>query len=632
MAANHNLIRLIVRSMIVVALVLIAPGVNVSQVAYADASFVVNSTDDSVSSGSANGVCDNGSGVCTLREAVKEANAASGNKTITFSLGTATITLTQGMLVISADNITLDGGALSTITLSGAGLADGTSILRVQGGNNQILNLTVRASKWNGIQVGDFAGVGSGNYNLVSNVAVIGSVAAGIYVHGSAESGGNGNSISGSVIGAPNWSANMCVSWASNGLDGVYIDGGADDTLISGSRVVCSGGNGIYIDGGASGTNLRTIIATSDIGTNNMGMMHNFLSGIFDRLNTGTVIHDNRIGGNLYSGINLYGSSQTEIYGNTIGVTENSGYVIPNGTEGILVSDASHDVAVGSATDPSYRNIISGNTGSGVSIESGSYNIFLNGNLLGLHSNGTALIPNHLAGVAVFDSSAVVLSAIDATTQQFISGNTREGVYVQNSSAVSIYYNTYIGVAADTVTAKGNGREGILLVDSTLSSITSAKVDYNGLAGIAVTGNTSSGNYILPYEVRSNGGLPLDLGNDGHTPNDSGDGDTGPNGLLNYPVITTANGSNIGGTVCASCTVWIYEAFGNPAGNGGGGAYLTNTSADPSGNWNAALPGGLTAADVTLIAQGGGPNNVSEMSPIYVAGGGHRVYLPVVRR
>jgi len=54
----------------------------------------------------------------------------------------------------------------------------------------------------------------------------------------------------------------------------------------------------------------------------------------------------------------------------------------------------------------------------------------------------------------------------------------------------------------------------------------------NGIvaAGIGDTGNTFTGNLIY-----DNGGLAIDLGGDGVTANDPGDGDTGPNDLLNYP-------------------------------------------------------------------------------------------------
>ncbi len=59
------------------------------------AAFVVNSTVDAIDANPGDGVCETavGNGVCTLRAAVMEANALSGNDTITLPLGTFTFSL-----------------------------------------------------------------------------------------------------------------------------------------------------------------------------------------------------------------------------------------------------------------------------------------------------------------------------------------------------------------------------------------------------------------------------------------------------------------------------------------------------------------------------------------------------------
>ena len=79
---------------------------------------------------------------------------------------------------------------------------------------------------------------------------------------------------------------------------------------------------------------------------------------------------------------------------------------------------------------------------------------------------------------------------------------------------------------------------------------------------------------MISNSIFSNGGLGIDLAVDGVTANDLGDGDTGPNGLLNFPVITSAVES--GGTVTVDFDLDV------PAGD-----YrveiFTNTAADPTG-------------------------------------------------
>ena len=71
----------------------------------------------------------------------------------------------------------------------------------------------------------------------------------------------------------------------------------------------------------------------------------------------------------------------------------------------------------------------------------------------------------------------------------------------------------------------------------------------NGGAGVFVEDSAGQGNQIYGTLFGANGGLPIDLekpGSPGFTANDINDGDTGPNRLLNYPVlgIPVPNGTN----------------------------------------------------------------------------------------
>jgi hypothetical protein len=213
---------------------------------------------------------------------------------------------------------------------------------------------------------------------------------------------------------------------------------------------------------------------------------------------------------------------------------------------------------------------------------------------------------------------------------QYISGNTREGIYIQNSSDTFISQTNLIGVGTDNTTAIGNGMEGIMLNGASNAYVVPGNLSHNGGAGVAVVGNTATGNLIYLLHAHGNGGLPIDLGNDGATPNGTHT-PPGPNNWLGYPLITSAGGSpvTIQGTTCANCVVLIYHAIGNPAANAGGGDFLSETSANGSGVWSVTLPAGLTWSDVTMVAQTGiGPGDSSEMSPVNI----HKIYLPLVKR
>ena len=92
------------------------------------------------------------------------------------------------------------------------------------------------------------------------------------------------------------------------------------------------------------------------------------------------------------------------------------------------------------------------------------------------------------------------------------------GLQVQNGPSYGIRVTASNVRIADGVIT-GNGGAGVAVV-----TVSTTPVD------VAVTGNAISGN----------GGLGVDLGGDGITENDSLDVDSGPNDLLNAPVISTA--------------------------------------------------------------------------------------------
>jgi hypothetical protein len=111
-----------------------------------------------------------------LRAAIQEAFNNSGSASIEFApaLSGSTLYLSDsyGTLVWSGNNISVN--SLGTnITVSGLYLTGGKSVFRIQGSNNTLAYVTVKDSNWDGIQVGDFTGVGEGNNNLLTRVTVV---------------------------------------------------------------------------------------------------------------------------------------------------------------------------------------------------------------------------------------------------------------------------------------------------------------------------------------------------------------------------------------------------------------------------------------------------------------------------
>lgn len=379
-----------------------------------------------------------------------------------------------------------------------------------------------------------------------------------------------------------------------NASVGVHITGNSTGNGVTGNYITHNGLYGVKLDAGANGNSIG--------GSRSTGQGNTISDSGYD----GVFIRDNATTGNF-------------VYGNQIGVDANGTGALPNAGNGVTMVFNAHDNHIGSATNTDYRNIISGNGFQGVQIgidtfDQADHN-YVEGNYIGTNLAGSAAIANHYDGIGLTGVANTVIRG------NLVSGNSHNGINLAGTNATTIDELNYIGVGADLSTALGNGQAGIIINGSTNTLVHAGKVNNNGGAGIALTGdNTTLNNALLPFEVRNNGGLPIDLNNDGPTNNDPGDTDSGPNTLLNYPVITGSSGSNLSGTTCANCEVYIYEAVGNPRASGGGGVLRYRTLADGTGNWSAALPSGLNRYNVTLVACDGPcrslAGNTSEMSPL----------------
>jgi hypothetical protein len=124
-----------------------------------------------------------------------------------------------------------------------------------------------------------------------------------------------------------------------------------------------------------------------------------------------------------------------------------------------------------------------------------------------------------------------------------------------------------------------------MVVEGSNNTFEDVQVSNNGGRGYVVLSGQM--NRQLNGIFDGNAGLAIDLGGDGVTENDSGDSDSGPNGLLNYPVITLATSEN--GRIEGSLSshpgslfhVYLYanEAC-HESGHGGGSRLLLLTSVE----------------------------------------------------
>jgi len=370
--------------------------------------------------------------------------------------------------------------------------------------------------------------------------------------------------------------------------------------VIDGFGALGSGGGGILIESGSdnmvSGCFLGTDAAGLIAKPNEFGVEIAQSEVLPFPLPSRTTIggtspsQRNLISGNASTGILIgVGASDTVVAGNYIGtdVTGNASLANPTGI-GLTISFGN---TIGGSTAGS-GNLISGNSGSGILIF--STQAVIQGNRIGTNSTGSSPVPNG-TGVQIQVGIPDILVGGDVPgAGNLISGNSFYGVRMFRPSGARVVGNR-IGTDASGANALGNARDGVLIVSGSSAaggsgSVSGNVIAFNAGAGVAVGSNASegsSGNRISGNSIHENGGLGIDLGSDGVTVNDPGDGDTGPNSLQNYPVLSAALSDGISTLIQGTldslpATTFTIEFFASPScdssGNGEGQTFLGETS------------------------------------------------------
>lgn len=301
-------------------------------------------------------------------------------------------------------------------------------------------------------------------------------------------------------------------------LDGYTQPGASANTLSAGNDAVLR----IEIDG--SNTTRGLHLNSAEI----------FVSGLVINRATG-------------KGIELDGSGQHTVAGCLIG-TDPTGTLALGNPIGVRVQSPNNTIGGPMAA---ARNVISGNTDSGVVIPSVSAaGNHVQGNFIGTDVSGTEELGNAGDGIHITsDGNTIGGTAIGAAN--VISGNGDDGVSISNNAANNALYSNFIGTDLTGTLAIGNGDTGIAIFNNASDNLIggAAPGQANTIAfmvngGIQLANSSGSGNTFRGNAIHSNGSGALNLGIDlrtnGVTLNDVGDSDTGPNRLQNFPVVTSA--------------------------------------------------------------------------------------------
>ena len=447
----------------------------------------------------------------------------------------------------------------------------------------------------NGANQTDPSTYGLGLRLSTTNVTVKGLVINGFNTRGILITGAaaTGNTVAGCYIGT-NAAGTAVVA---NTFVGIEISGGATGNTIGGTATgagnLISGNTsqGIYI--GNTGTN-SNVVAGNWIGLNGAGTgsVPNGYAGIeigggaqSNSIGGTSAAARNVISGNQNQGVSLNGAgtSSNSVMGNYIGTNPAGTAAIANGYPGVEIFSSASANTIG-GTAPGAGNVISGNTSRGATIAGANNNVFA-GNLIGLNAAGTAALANLGAGIQIFGGAQANTIGSTSGGRNFIAGNngasltisgspTNGNIIVGNSIGVtpsgSVVTNTNEGIA---LFADGSGGAQNNVIGGTAPGAANL-ISGNGAAGIAIYNAGTTGNRITGNSITGNGGLGIDIWGDGVTLNDAGDGDTGPNNLQNFPVLTSAVlgiGTTVSGSLnsTASATVRI-EFFASATGDASG--------------------------------------------------------------
>ena len=547
-----------------------------------------------------NSLADNtivGDGFVTLREAIIAANqdgttdlgeAGSGADRILFDLGNSgTFTISpNSQLPFVTEALEIDGTSQGNYADRPVVVLDGTNA-----GDANGLVITGGASIVRGIAVTNFQNYGlwvqtGGNNRFESNYIGIDPRTAtaapngldGVLIYQSAGNtiggvdSGQGNVISGNArrgiwvldttatnnliqnnrVGAnPNATDSVA-----NGLEGIYISGGANQNTVRDNVVSGNEGVGILIQDSGSENNR---IEGNTIGVNaNLTEAIPNSTGVWIGAGADTnFVLGNTISGNSNTGLVLFGenTSSNQVIDNDIGTKWFGVDAIPNGGNGVYIG-------AGARENNIRDNTISGNRNQGVVIyDDGTDSNVLAGNIVGMSASGVNRMPN-LIGVLIGNgASNNIIGGTDADLSNVVSGNSFDGIRIAGSSTEGNQLKgNNIGVDVDGDPAP-NQRNGVFLYDGTFNN-TIGGTEFN--AGNTIAFNRSggvkmdalafeehalpgSGNAVLGNSIYLNITQGIDIGDHGTETNDAFDADSGVNGLQNYPVLSKAtyDGANL---------------------------------------------------------------------------------------
>ncbi len=290
-----------------------------------------------------------------------------------------------------------------------------------------------------------------------------------------------------------------------------------------------NGEGGIVIDPGVSGSLIEdNVLGTTAASFSDPGAAQRGHGGIHSNAGIGGTIRNNLVGYHNVRGISIFsGSSSWTIAGNEV---RNNGFVADG--DGISIDASAGNSITG--------NLFVGSSSQGIVVTQpgASNNVITNNTVTG---NGVGIASSNVQSAGITIRSGVASTLLD---RNVVRANYGAGIQVNNGAMGTHMTRNSFSDNGTIAARNGGGPTGQIGID-----LNSASDDINL------------------------GTSPF------HTPNDTGDSDSGGNGLLNSPVIATAQlaGSNLilSGFARPGSIIEFFIADGDPSGFGEGKTYIT---------------------------------------------------------
>jgi len=307
---------------------------------------------------------------------------------------------------------------------------------------------------------------------------------------------------------------------------GLEILSGNNNTIggtAAGAGNFASGNShmGIVVAGGRGNSVLGNYIGTNVSGDVALPNLDGIRVELAQQTNIGSAVTGgaNIMSGNQQYGLILCGSTDPDdgsslVVGNIIGLDTNGTEVLPNSADGICL-DGERNTTIG-GTNSAQRNIISGNNEDGIEVNQGSTFGVILGNYIGTDITGLLELGNRF-GIALDDEEELTIGGTAAGAGNLISGNS-SGIYTRVgtlNSHISILGNT---IGMDSAGAALGNSTGIRLRGTATLFTIGSETAPNTIAFQSVNGISidpdCTGIMIGPNSIFDNGSLGIDLGND----------------------------------------------------------------------------------------------------------------------